>query len=1313
MDTITLAQWQKIGFNTKVAGMKFVKESGIRKGRNQSIPNLLQEIRRARIDIKNQNIKTKKTDKTFNELGKLFDAFNHNLDDDDEFKVIKTLTHNTYGGKVIEKVDEYVPQPLVEMTVPIFSNKILQRYGFHLNEMGKTIEEVNTSIKIYFRILSKSGKSIRDRKHDTKKTKNKPTGEPRSLKYQNDEYRAKKESKNKILYKDNYGTERYINSSYEIISTSVIENDLITLPNLVVVLSKFINKNYKSEDYNVYVDSVKYMFRAVSQTGGCTSAPYSSNEYYIKISDGKLVKTTTEKNSKHVNLDLIREFRIDLRVKKSDNNNCLFACLNEFYDVKGHKEFNKKIRKLLNVGECDQIHINDVHRVVSFYNTKYERNYGFILANESSSDWLKILKTSNVKVNDDGEVYENTIPLFLYNEHYYLFKMKSYYLCETCKKKLSVKNQTHECNLNICSYIYKQLREVIVKKGENSKIDEYFFFDKDEEGDPDALPIKKRKNKDGEEFCVLKYDKLPDELKKEYIKIKNDKKIVEPHKPKEVMAYENVINKIGKRNIPQTNRMIETSLREDKDKIKIKLEKEGSKTEWKNAFTYYYNCEAIQIPIYIDFETFPHETSGLHQMYAIGVYNSYDKNYFDIYHEKENKSVDERFLDYLVDFNKSIEDLNLKNPLTGKSKKIELILCAFNGYRYDFHLMLQKIIERNINHDFVLSSGRLIKLDFLNYKVFDLCAFLSSSLEDACTDFKVSDDIKKSSFDFLRVRSYNDAIKEDVQKDCREYLRRDVMCMVDLHEKFSDIVFNKCHLSMYNFMTLPHLSYCSWTMDNKKVIKIPTMKQWKEKISKSIYGGRTYGMIREYKSEFYDRVKNCINNDELDKLYDEVRKSDDYIIYGDVTSLYPASMAGFDKEKYHTIPYKNRTNYEIKKINNSFKKFEFEESKLKFLTVNHVRYPYGKVVEIENNELECEYIVENTELLGIFEIEYVPPKIIYPVLPSKKIINNSACGLDWNVLPGKGFYTSIDIENAICMGYEIKYTGVGMYWEMCGDLFSKFVEEWYKIKDEAEKTNNSALKAAAKLFLNSLYGKLFQKPITEKTKIVTNIIEFDRFINDYKLCDFKYIGNDKYLLSGEEKDLDECMRKPSYLGGFVTAWSRRIMLYYVYMMDPTLTNHTYHYGDTDSLLIKAEYAKILIEKKLLLSKEEAKLGFLCFDEKKEAITLININLAPKSYYYEDFTRSSQLKVHMKIKGIPKEYMNPQDYITQKPRLIEFNNPKKQKFKKVCLRPTKDNIENNIGLFGIYTRKMERTFLKSEWKGFDLKDNLYYPKGYLE
>src|SRR3982751_636217 len=121
------------------------------------------------------------------------------------------------------------------------------------------------------------------------------------------------------------------------------------------------------------------------------------------------------------------------------------------------------------------------------------------------------------------------------------------------------------------------------------------------------------------------------------------------------------------------------------------------------------------------------------------------------------------------------------------------------------------------------------------------------------------------------------------------------------------------------------------------------------------------------------------------------------------------------------------------------------------------------------------------------------------------------------------------------------------------------------------------------------------------------------------------------------------IRKPCQLGAFVTAYSRKFMLFFMKVIDPSLKTHIFTYTDTDSLHIKAFAYRKLVEKGYIVSKDQAKLGYMCSDIKKEGIIIYEKNLAPKTYCYEALNNEEELftedKCIMKAKGIPKARMN--------------------------------------------------------------------------
>lgn len=67
------------------------------------------------------------------------------------------------------------------------------------------------------------------------------------------------------------------------------------------------------------------------------------------------------------------------------------------------------------------------------------------------------------------------------------------------------------------------------------------------------------------------------------------------------------------------------------------------------------------------------------------------------------------------------------------------------------------------------------------------------------------------------------------------------------------------------------------------------------------------------------------------------------------------------------------------------------------------------------------------------------------------------------------------------------------YWENCDD-FTDYVNHFFKLKNEADKTGDKLIRLFAKLFLNSLYGKFAADPRKYKTHIVADPNDIDYMI---------------------------------------------------------------------------------------------------------------------------------------------------------------------------------------------------------------------------
>lgn len=186
---------------------------------------------------------------------------------------------------------------------------------------------------------------------------------------------------------------------------------------------------------------------------------------------------------------------------------------------------------------------------------------------------------------------------------------------------------------------------------------------------------------------------------------------------------------------------------------------------------------------------------------------------------------------------------------------------------------------------------------------------------------------------------------------------------------------------------------------------------------------------------------------------------------------------------------------------------------------------------------------------------------------------------------GKGTYyldsTTIDfLVKTFGMRFNVNYGYVfhGRDW-----LFVDYVEKYYKIKRD---TSDTAMRAIAKLRLNSLYGKMGQK---REVETLTNYIpnETQNFVDvipELNLVSVLTVSKNKYIMP--------------FLAGYITALAR--LHHYKLMMKDI---NSVFYCDTDS---------IFSESKVLDQYVSKEIGDLSYDGEYKGIFL-----APKMYGLKD------------------------------------------------------------------------------------------------
>ena len=208
--------------------------------------------------------------------------------------------------------------------------------------------------------------------------------------------------------------------------------------------------------------------------------------------------------------------------------------------------------------------------------------------------------------------------------------------------------------------------------------------------------------------------------------------------------------------------------------------------------------------------------------------------------------------------------------------------------------------------------------------------------------------------------------------------------------------------------------------------------------------------------------------------------------------------------------------------------------------------------------------------VGIFRIEYATNKnLIDGILPRREDGR-----LIWDLKDHTGIYNSVDIDNALELGYKIKLIE-GYYWEKTENVFDNYINYLYDFKKNAKK--GSAQYTLAKLMMNGLYGKTIQRPILDENVIIRLHEEFIKLHIKFGGVTMRALSDGSFYLTYQDEDkLASKITKPCYLGSFILGYSRKIMLDYLQKSNPffnsnqvekQLENSPYYYTGTDSIQI--------------------------------------------------------------------------------------------------------------------------------------------------
>lgn len=554
---------------------------------------------------------------------------------------------------------------------------------------------------------------------------------------------------------------------------------------------------------------------------------------------------------------------------------------------------------------------------------------------------------------------------------------------------------------------------------------------------------------------------------------------------------------------------------------------------------------------------------------------------------RTNDNVIETHEPYIVGYDlndgngyKTIEGDNCMNKFvcvlidytTSKSQKVKYFVNAYNGANFDHYFIWKEFKTMNIKPDkFAISNGSLVMFEYKNFKCIDLCKHLQGSLSQNLKSFNCS--IAKGEFNHDLAKRWED-MSPIMKEEIKIYLQADVNGLKELYEKVNETIFDKYKLNLSSYISTSSLTYTLWkqNINRKHFIQLPNISQ-EEGFRQSVRGGRTYLSKKRFISNEYNDVISGI------KKFEDIN---DYVVDCDVVSLYPTAMAKYE-------------------------------------------YPTGECFKYDVSKPKVKGV------MGIYKIKYETNKNCQHSIGGRR-----ECGaLKWDLQNENdgAWHTSVDIEDMISNGYKVEYLE-GWYWTQKEFIFQNYVEDLFKKKEQSAK--GSVEYSLAKLFMNALYGKTIQRPIYSKSEIIKSNSHYWKFRNENHIKEIHELGKDIIIIGEPRNDdkMEKCISKPTHLGAFILAYSRRIMVNYMKEANPFFNsqdisnriNNDFYYTDTDSLQMHIKNAK------LMTNFGGKKLG--CIDDDLGGAKIIRgLWIAPKLYMLEYINNKNEIHHHFRGKGL--------------------------------------------------------------------------------
>lgn len=414
-------------------------------------------------------------------------------------------------------------------------------------------------------------------------------------------------------------------------------------------------------------------------------------------------------------------------------------------------------------------------------------------------------------------------------------------------------------------------------------------------------------------------------------------------------------------------------------------------------------------------------------------------------------------------------------------------------------------------------------------QVHDLYLFIGGKLADACKSWGVPAEFSKTEFDHSKVYDMNSAMEHE--EEVSEYLKYDVVSLAHLFKIYHTTMW-KCFSVDMNLCVSPaQFAVKAWSGGNDYCAKIYVPHKGKEEDDDraAYYGGRVMCQYKGYESTDFDEKQ-------LSYYYDQI---EDYLVLGDVNSLYPAAQM-------------------------------FNQ------------YAYGRWKYIEGNEEYLDRLIrrhpddQDWLLRTCFCVDVTCPKdLMTSFLMERDSKGNIVHDLHDKV---KQWYWGCEIEEAIVLGYVVTKIHEMKTFSNRDYIFKDYVSKCWQGRQRTLK--GSAQNLCFKFAMNSLTGKFGQRSFDTNRAIYSTDHEpskkmeqnFQEMLS--RVVDFQPIFTAEGYNSAIMLDIENEQkgpRYPIYLSAQILAYAR------VHMSKIMRAGQCYrhwcraiYYTDTDSLLMPSE-----------------------------------------------------------------------------------------------------------------------------------------------